>query len=30
MIMMDDAVKVEGREDSLQVRDVAELVADGL
>jgi len=30
MIMMDDAVKVEGREDSLQVRDVAELVADRL
>lgn len=30
MIMMDDAVKVEGREDSLQVKDVAELVADRL
>jgi len=30
MIMMDDAVKVEGKEDSLQVRDVAELVADTL
>ena len=28
MVMMDDAVKVEGREDSLQVKDVAELVAD--
>ena len=30
MIMMDDAVKVEGREDSLQIKDVAELVADRL
>ena len=30
MIMMDDAVKVEGREESLQVRDVAELIADKL
>lgn len=30
MIMMDDAVKVDGREDSLQVKDVAELVADRL
>jgi Fe-S oxidoreductase len=30
MIMMDDGVKVEGKEDSLQVRDVAELVADSL
>ena len=30
MIMMDDAVKVEGREDALQVKDVAELIADRL
>ena len=30
MIMMDDAVKVEGKEESLQVRDVAELIADNL
>jgi Fe-S oxidoreductase len=30
MIMMDDAVKVEGKEDSLRVRDVAELVAENL
>jgi Fe-S oxidoreductase len=30
MIMMDDGVKVEGQEDSLQVKDVAELVADSL
>jgi len=30
MIMMDDGVKVEGKEDTLQVKDVAELVADSL
>ena len=30
MIMMDDGVKVEGKEDSLQVKDVAELVAESL
>lgn len=30
MIMMDDGVKVEGKEDSLAVRDVAELIAEGL
>ena len=30
MIMMDDAVKVDGREDSLQIKDVAELVAERL
>jgi Fe-S oxidoreductase len=30
MIMMDDGVKVEGKEDSLQVKDVAELVAGTL
>jgi Fe-S oxidoreductase len=29
-IMMDDAVKVEGKEDSLAVKDVAELVAEAL
>jgi Fe-S oxidoreductase len=29
-IMMDDAVKVEGKEDSLVVKDVAELVADAI
>jgi Fe-S oxidoreductase len=29
-IMMDDAVKVEGKEDSLAVKDVAELVADAI
>jgi Fe-S oxidoreductase len=30
MIMMDDGVKVEGKEESLKVKDVAELVADSL
>jgi len=30
MIMMDDGVKVEGKEDTLQVKDVAELVAESL
>jgi Fe-S oxidoreductase len=30
MIMMDDAVKVEGKENSLLVKDVAELVAESL
>ena len=30
MIMMDDGVKVEGKEDSLEVKDVAELIADSL
>ena len=30
MIMMDDGVKVEGKEDSLQVKDVAELIAESL
>ena len=30
MTMMDDGVKVEGKEDSLQVKDVAELVAESL
>ncbi len=30
MIMMDDGVKVEGKEAALQVKDVAELVADSL
>ena len=30
MIMLDDAVKVEGLEEDLEVRDIAEFVADGL
>jgi len=30
MIMMDDGIKVEGKEDSLAVKDVAELIAEGL
>jgi Fe-S oxidoreductase len=30
MIMLDDGIKVEGKEDSLQVKDVAELVSDSL
>ncbi len=30
MIMMDDGVKVEGKEESLQVKDVAEIVAESL
>ncbi|UCH11198.1 MAG: (Fe-S)-binding protein, partial [Fidelibacterota bacterium] len=30
MIMLDDAVKVRGKEESIQIRDIAELAADGL
>ncbi|MFC1527828.1 heterodisulfide reductase-related iron-sulfur binding cluster, partial [Candidatus Neomarinimicrobiota bacterium] len=28
--MMDDALKIKGKEDSMQVLDIAELVADAL
>ena len=30
LIMMDDAMKVEGKEGEVAVRDLAEIVADGL